>query len=196
MKLIRLATLLSVMLGWTSCVSIPQESVELAQLTGEMIQSAKLSHVNMVNLHFDFRRKEVEQFAYGEWKTLFIKNVTSKLEGAGQEMTIEKYDLSMDRVRKIATEWTSQVDADRAKVLQALEEHYTVLTASNEELTSLLRSAADLSQTRTALLDRWGAKVGISSQKIQEVENKLSQGTTRIRDLFQSERNKLTGPQQ
>ena len=193
MKLKKWAVLLVAAITCAGCVSIPPESVELAKLTGEMIQSAKISHVNMANQHFAFQRKEIERFAFGEYKAAFVENVTKRLAADNKEMTMPLYERTVDRVRQKANEWAAEVDAQRMDVLKALEEHYTVLIASNEELTSLLRSAVDLSQTRAALLDRWGAKAGISAQKIQEVETKLVNGTTKIHDMLNSELQKLGG---
>lgn len=170
-----------------SCTSVPPESVELSKLVGEMIQSAKASHLNMVNKHFAYRVSEVERFAFNEYKAAFLDNVRSVMGGEDQnfvELSLSQYDQAMERVRNKADEWVDEVRDNQRSVLAALEEHYTVLLASNEEVTSLLRSAADLSETRATLLARWGPNVGISSTKIEEVEQKIESGSQSVNQLM------------
>lgn len=169
------------------CASIPPESVELSRLVGEMVTSAKISHVNMVNQHFDHLTAEVDRFALTEYKESFLDNlreVAKKKKPDFVELSFSQYDRAMDRVFKKRSDWIAEVEQNRRQVLQALEEHYTVLLASNAEVTSLLRSAAKLSETRAALLERFGAKIGISGTKIKEVEDKLLEGTNSIRTIM------------
>lgn len=173
----------------TSCASVPAESVELSKLVGEMIQSAKVSHVNMVNQHFSYRRQEVELFAYDEYKNAFLENLRGLLKQKDAnfvELSLEQYDKAMSRVRKKADSWLLEVESTRAAVLQALEEHYAVLLSSQEEVTSLLRSAADVSETRASLLSRWGPKVGLSETKMREVEDKIAAGVSSLNDNMNS----------
>ncbi|TAK63640.1 MAG: hypothetical protein EPO24_04010 [Bacteroidetes bacterium] len=179
--------LLVVLLG--SCATIPSESVELSQLVGEMINSAKVSHVNMVNLHFNAQSKDVDLFALHDYKEKFLSNIRDKKkerDPAFVELTFDEYDRAMERVLKKRTELLAEVEANRQRVLQALEEHYTVLLASNSEVTALLRSAAKLSETRSALLERFGQKIGISGTKIKEVEDKILEGTNNINSQMDS----------
>lgn len=169
------------------CASIPPESVELSSLVGEMITSAKVSHVNMVNRHFDKARSDVEEFAVGEYKERFLNNVRKLYKERNPsfvELSFSEYDRAIERVLKKRSEWLDEVETNRRAVLQALEEHYSVLQASNSQVTSLLRSAAELSETRAALLERFGEKVGISGTKMKEVENKLLEGTNSLRSLM------------
>ena len=92
----------------------------------------------------------------------------------------------MLRIQKKRNQWLGEVENNRLEVLQALEEHYVVLYQCNSEVTSLLRSAAKISETRAALLERFGPKVGISGTKIKEVEDKLFEGTNNIRAIMNS----------
>ncbi len=179
--------LAAVFLG--SCASIPAESVELSKLVGEMVSAAKVSHVNLVNLHFDHLLASVDQFAYGDYKAAFLGNVRKLCKEKDpdfKELTLEQYDRALMRVHKVRNEWANEVQKNRREVLQALEEHYAVLLQANAEVTSLLKSAADLSETRAALLQRFGEKIGISGTKVKELEDKLAEGTKRIDTLLEA----------
>ena len=184
------------LLSFSACISIPPESVELSTLVGELVQSAKLSHFNLVNLHFDFRRKEIESFAFNGYKGAFLDNVRKLLkeqDSSFEELSLAQYDRSMDRVRKKNNEWIEIVEQDRRKVLQALEEHYSVLLGSNAELTALLKSGADLSETRSSLLARWGPKFGITAEKIKEVEDRIADSVSKVREALDEAMKKLGG---
>ncbi len=186
MRLLTMLILLAAGAG-AGCASIPGEAVELSKLTGEMAQSAKLSHVRLANQYFDFRRKQIEQFAFGEYKRAFLRNVRALLKENDPnftELTFDQYDSAMERIRKKVEEWVDEVESYRGDVLQALEEHYPVMLASNEELTSLVRSAANLSETRASLLQRWGPQVGISGQKIEELERKLARTSEKVSTIM------------
>lgn len=178
------------------CATIPPESVELSKLVGEMVTSAKVSHVNMVNQHFDHLRSEVDQFALNEYKEAFLTNVRKLAKEHNPnfvELTFSEYDRVLARILKKRSEWLEEVEKNRRQVLQALEEHYSVLLASNAEVTSLLRSAVKLSETRAALLERFGSKVGISGSKIKEVEDKLLEGTNSIRSIMDAALKQIGG---
>jgi hypothetical protein len=171
------------------CATVPQESVELSKLVGEMIESAKVSHTNMVNRHFNYLRSEVEQFAFSDYKEAFLNNVRKLVKQSDPdftELTLPQYDQAMLRIQKKRNQWLDKVEKNRLEVLHALEEHYVVLYQCNSEVTSLLRSAAKISETRAALLERFGPKVGISGTKIKEVEDKLFEGTNNIRTIMNS----------
>jgi hypothetical protein len=171
----------------SGCATVPQESVELSTLVGEMIESAKVSHTNMVNRHFNYLRSEVEQFAFGDYKEAFLNNIRKLAKQSDPnftELTLPEYDQVITRIQNKRNQWLDEVEKNRLQVLQALEEHYIVLYQCNSEVTGLLRSAAKISETRAALLERFGPKVGISGTKIKEVEDKLFEGTNNIRAIM------------
>jgi hypothetical protein len=169
------------------CATVPKESVELSTLVGEMIASAKVSHVNMVNRHFYYIRAEVEYFAFHDYKKAFLNNirkVAKEKDPNFTELTLDQYDQVISRIQKKRDQWLNEVEKNRQSVLQALEEHYVVLSQSNAVLTSMLRSAVRITETRTALLERFGPKVGISGTKIKEVEDKVLETTNNIRTIM------------
>ena len=78
--------------------SIPPESVDLSQLVGDMVTSAKVSHVNLVNLHFDHLSNEVDRFALGEYKDAYLSNVRKLMKERNPdfvELSFSDYDSAM-----------------------------------------------------------------------------------------------------
>ena len=189
MRLTSLIAILFALLCLAGCsASIPSESVELSSLVGEMIISAKVSHVELVNRHFDNLRSQVDRFAMHEYKDKFMGNIrklSKEKDPAFEELTFSQYERAMMRVMDRRSEWLESVENNRREVLQALEEHYTVLLAGNAEVTSLLRSAVKINETRDALLNRLGSKIGISGSKIKEVEDKMNDGVKTINTIME-----------
>ncbi len=171
------------------CATVPRESVELSSLVGEMISSAKVSHVNMVNRHFDYLRSDVEYLAFHDYKGALLENVRRGLKKNDPnftELSLDQYDKVILKIQGKRNEWLQEVEKNRQTVLQALEEHYVALAQANANVTSMLRSAANISETRAALLERFGPSVGISGTKIKEVEDKVLEGTNRVRSIVES----------
>lgn len=188
MKIISAALISIFGLTMSGCAaSIPPESVELSQSIGNMIISAKVAHVNMVNSHFGNLREEVDNFAMSEYKEAFLNNVRKLLKQKDSnftELSFEQYDKAMVRVFKKRSEWMDEVEKNREQVLEALEEHYSVLLATNAQVTSLLRSAVKLSETQAAILGSLNVKTDGVNKKIKEMEDKLMEGSTTIHSLM------------
>lgn len=183
------AVVISLICFSVGCTTVPRESVELSRLVGEMITSAKVSHVNMVNRHFDYLRSEVEYFAFHDYKEAFLENmrkIKKEKDPNFTDFSINEYDRVINRIQRKRDEWLQEVENNRQSVLQALEEHYIVLTQANAYVTNLLRASAKTSEVQEALLERFGPGIGISGTKIKEVEDKVLESTNKIRSIMDS----------
>ena len=60
-----------------SCVSIPNETVELSIELGNQISSIEDSHIALLNKYFKEKRNEVDQFVMNEWAPVFTKKFFS-----------------------------------------------------------------------------------------------------------------------
>lgn len=183
----RLGATVLVLSAMTGCASIPKESADLSRHVGEMIASTQVAHVAMVNRYFDRMKTEVEDFAFRDYKNAFLANVrkvAKKKDPAFVELSFDQYDQALSRVQHKRDEWVREVDKGRQAVLFSLEEHYALMRQANASLTALLRSASNLNQTDAALLDRYGAGVGISSGKLKEWEDKVYDTTAKVRSLL------------
>lgn len=185
-RILFMVVLASVIYG---CATVPKESVELSSLVGEMISSAKVSHVNMVNRHFDYLRSNVEYFAFHDYKEKFLANLQKLKKDKDPtfvSLSFDEYDRAITRIQEKRDKWLEEVEKNRQAVLYALEEHYAVLTQANTEVTSFLRSATNISETHAALLQRFGPSIGVSGTKIKEVEDKILEGTNKVRSVMES----------
>lgn len=185
----RLHLLLALLLMVSGCASVPKESVELSRLVGEMAAAAKVSHINMTNRYFQHLRSQIENFVLHEYKETFLANVRrleQQKNPAFQELTFDQYDRVIMRVQQNGGEWIQEIENDRQTVLQALEEHYMILSQANASVTALLQSVTKLAQMESVLLERLGPSVGISGTKIKEFEDKLLASSNRIREIMES----------
>ncbi len=182
-----LGAALLLLLTVSGCASIPKESADLSRHVGDMIASTQVAHVAMVNRYFDRMKTEVEDFAFRDYKNAFLANVrkVAKQKDPGfVELSFDQYDQALSRVQHKRDEWVREVDKGRQAVLLSLEEHYALMRQANASLTALLRSASNLNQTEAALLDRYGAGVGISNGKLKEWEDKVYDTTSKVRSLL------------
>lgn len=143
---------LAIATGLAGCGTIPRESVKLSENLGTMISRSRSGHVNLVNRYFNERVEAVRNFALSEYKPAYIKNVQKGLKAANQEFTFERYDQAMGRVLKKINEWVGEVEAQRVQVIGEINEHYDRMTRANESVTSLLRSASQIEESRKKLL--------------------------------------------
>ena len=169
------------------CVSIPAESVDLSRRIGEMITTAKISHMNMVDRYFDESKAKVEDFAFHEYKDSYLRNVRKikkRKDPNFAELSFDEYDRAMSRVQHKRDELVQVVNSNRHTILSSLEEHYDLMSHANASLTALLESGAKLRQSETAFLDKFGPRIGLSSNKLKELEDKLLEGTNKLRSLM------------
>jgi len=175
------AFILTLLIGIAGCATIPKESVKLSENLSGMIESAKASHVNLVNKYFEEKKNEVKRFVMEEYKPVFIKNVGERLKTQDREFTFELYDRAMERILKKMDQWVGEVEEMRIEVLNELDEHYYLMSQTNEAITGLLRSASKVEESRKELIERSRIEAekvidfGKLEERIQGIMNKISE---------------------
>ncbi|MBA7511737.1 hypothetical protein ES705_03733 [subsurface metagenome] len=175
------AFILTLLIGIAGCATIPKESVKLSENLSVMIESAKASHVNLVNKYFEEKKNEVKRFVMEEYKPVFIKNVGERLKAQNKEFTFELYDRAMERILKKMDQWVGEVEEMRIEVLNELDEHYYLMSQTNEAITGLLRSASKVEEVRKELIERSRIEAekiidfGKLEEKIQGIMDKISE---------------------
>lgn len=165
----------------TGCATIPKESVELSENLSEMIESARTSHVNLVDKYFAEKENEVKRFVIEEYKPVFIRNIRDKLKAQNKEFTFELYDKALERILKRMDQWVGEVEEMRIELLNELDEHYHLMTRANEAITNLLRSASKVEETRKKLIERSGIEAekiidfGKLDERIQGIIDKINE---------------------
>jgi hypothetical protein len=177
---------------FTGCATIPKESVTLSENLGTMLSSSRASYITLVNRYFDQRVEAVRNFALNEYKPAFIKNIQKRLKDQNQEFTFDRYDQAMTRVLKKTDEWVAEVEAQRTQVLNDVSEHYDLMTRANESVTSLLRSANQIEETRKKLtgeLEKKGDKL-IDFEKLDQQTQAILNKVQQAKDLLAPGENK------
>lgn len=175
------AFILTLLIGIVGCATIPKESVKLSENLSGMIESAKASHVNLVNKYFEEKKNEVKRFVMEEYKPVFIKNVGEGLKAQNKEFTFELYDRAMERILKKMDQWVGEIEEMRIQVLNELDEHYYLMSQTNEAITGLLRSASKVEEARKELIERSRIEAekiidfGKLEERIQGIMDKISE---------------------
>jgi len=169
------------LIGIAGCATIPKESVKLSENLSGMIESAKVSHVNLVNKYFAEKKSEIKRFVLEEYKPVFIKNVRERLKAQNKEFTFELYDRAMERILKKMDQWVGEVEEMRIEVLNELYDHYYLMTQTNDAITSLLRSASKVVEARKKLIERSRIEAekiidfGKLDERIQGIMDKINE---------------------
>lgn len=177
---------------FTGCATIPKESVKLSENLGTMISRSRTSHINLANRYFNERVEAVKTFALNEYKPAYVKTIQKKLKEQNQEFTFERYDQAMSRVLKKIDEWVAEVEAQRTQVLGEVNEHYDRMTRANESVTSLLRSANQIEETRKKLvgdIEQKGDKL-IDFEKLDQQTQAILGKVQQAKDLLAPGENK------
>jgi hypothetical protein len=98
----------------------------------------------------------------------------------------------MTRVLKKTDEWVAEVEAQRTQVLNDVSEHYDLMTRANESVTSLLRSANQIEETRKKLtgeLEKKGDKL-IDFEKLDQQTQAILNKVQQAKDLLAPGENK------
>jgi len=173
--------ILMLLIGIAGCATIPKESVKLSENLSGMIESAKVSHVNLVNKYFAEKKSEIKRFVLEEYKPVFIKNVRERLKAQNKEFTFELYDRAMERILKKMDQWVGEVEEMRIEVLNELYDHYYLMTQTNDAITSLLRSASKVVEARKKLIERSRIEAekiidfGKLDERIQGIMDKINE---------------------
>lgn len=173
--------ILLLLVGITGCATIPKESVKLSENLSGMIESAKASHVSLVNRYFAEKKNEVKRFVMEEYKPVFIRNVGNELKAQNKEFTFELYDRTMERILKKMDQWVGEVEQTRIEVLSELDQHYHLMVQTNEVITDFLRSASKVEEARKELIERSRIEAekiidfGKLEERIQGIMDKISE---------------------
>lgn len=77
MKKLLSTSLLIGSLFLTGCVSIPKETVQLSEVTGQQVAELHKSHIGFVELYYDKLRDDVNDFIDNEWTPLFLSKAVN-----------------------------------------------------------------------------------------------------------------------
>lgn len=141
MKKIKSIMLVLFALLLAACTSIPQESVDLSSEVGAGLKKQHQFQVELVNLYFDSKRKELDETMQKELDKYF-----NTLAPTG-ELKLNK-DQFMDVLadaKEFNVKYNSakkELENSRVLLIKKLDENYLELNEANSSITELLKASA------------------------------------------------------
>lgn len=147
----------------TGCATVPKESVELSSELTRMIRTAEKTHLTLLDQYVKERKQRADDFLRKTWTPRFMENAlkdTRLLQLlAGENDPAAKAAL----VQEFMEDAGSEIATRRASIIDAIDQvdkslrtaiggHYADMLIVNQALTAHLRSAAEITETRSQLL--------------------------------------------
>jgi hypothetical protein len=164
-----------------ACVTIPQESVDLSSEVGIGLQRQYQSQVDLVNLYFSIKRKNLDEMMKKALDRYF-EEITP-----GGSVTLSKSQLSdvavfvtsLNVKNNVAKE---ELEKARDLLIKRLNENYLVLNQANSSVTGLLQSAVTVKSARSEAFRKFsestGSKVDLE-KAFEELDDFVAKGGER-----------------
>lgn len=93
-------------LGIVGCASVPKQTVELAEVTGQQIAELNKSHIRFVEMYYDKLREEANNFVDNRWTPLFLSKIVQNK--TFRKDLDEAYMVSNIDASQISIKWKGQ----------------------------------------------------------------------------------------
>jgi hypothetical protein len=167
------SAVVSLLLAFAGCATIPQESVELSSELTKMIRTAEASHLALVEEYISEKKLRADDFLERVWIPTFMTNGmknTGILDSIANEKNTPKKGALL---REFNEDAAVEIAIRRATIMNAIEEvgvslrqavrdHYGEMLVVNQALTANLKSVSDVHKTRDELL----ATVKVDAKKL------------------------------
>lgn len=141
-------SLIFIALLFSSCATIPQESVDLSSEVGSGLKKQHQTQIELINLHFSIKRQRLD--------AAMEKAVNSYFESLTPSGTIE---LSKSQLKDVTddviffntrnNDAKEELEKTRLLLIKKLNENYLALNLANSSLTGLLQSAVTVKQAHS-----------------------------------------------
>lgn len=141
MKKIKSLILALLILSLSSCTNIPQESVDLSSEVGVGLRKQHQFQLELVNLYFDSKRKELDETMLKELDKYFNTLApTGELKlNKAQFMDVladaKEFNIKYNSAKK-------ELEKARWLLIEKLDENYLALNQANSSITELLQASA------------------------------------------------------
>ena len=134
----------------TACATIPQESVDLSSGVGIGIQKQHQSQIDLINLHFSIKRKNLDE-AMSRALDTYFETITPN-----GSITLNKnqlHDVAADimLINDKNNRAKEELEEARIMLINKLNENYLMLNQANSTLTGLLQSAVTVKTARSEI---------------------------------------------
>lgn len=143
-KLIILVLLISLL---SACTTIPQESVNLSSEVGIGLKKQHQFQVELVNLYFDIKRKELDETMVkelDEYYNILAPTGEIKLKKAQFIDVVadaEDFNTKYNAAKK-------ELEKAKMLIIKKLDENYLALNQANASITELLQSSVDVKKAK------------------------------------------------
>ena len=187
------------MIGLSSCASIPHETVEMSVLLGRQIDALEQGHIVMIDAIY----KEKEQVAVNWLKEQWYRNYLNDLfampgtiefwNEAIAEEPAQRMESLKDLTDLIQEDYMKQRDSlliplrtEKEKLLGIIRSHYEIAREANDVITQNIDSANALEEKRKRLLSRF-----VDTDKIDTQINRYLQRADSILNTAQTALEKI-----
>ena len=175
------------------CVSIPRAAPELSMSLGTRIEAIQKSHLSLLGAFFDEKRKQVDRFLNEEWLPAYAEEVFSdaRVQGVWRQVIAsdakdaDRLKFLMiygPRIQSVLDQKRRELRGPLDELERTLERHlrndYGQAKEMNTRLTSMLESAAKLSERQDAVRE----KLGVSSDKFSSCLNDVDGAVAKLLD--------------
>ena len=174
----------------TSCVSIPKQAPILSEELGLKLQQIQYSHISLLEIYFENRRKEIDQFVIEIWapelsgqlfKDPLIMKAWKKVINSQNEndrlrfLTIVGPSLQA-KINEKRIALIAPIDELERSLKAKINAEYQTAQSINNTLTSFLYSASKVEENR----NRYLKKIGVTNTKIDNVIDSTSEAVEQL----------------
>lgn len=146
MKFRKAVGLLILLAGISGCATVPPESVSLSSELGVGIKKQYQSQINLLNIYFESKRKELDaalQRAIALYFSTLVPNVSITLtkEQLGNVST------DIEKLNEKNSSAKAGLEKVRIQLVSKLEENYLTLNQANSTITGLLQSVVSVKES-------------------------------------------------
>ena len=157
-----------IMIGLSSCASIPQATVEMSMMLGRQIEALEQGHVAMINAFYDEKEQTAIWWLKKVWYPDYLNGLFA-MPGTAEfwdETMAEELPERMESLKKltdlIQTDYMEQQDMllnplrkEREELLGIVRDHYAVAREMNSVITESVSSANAVQEKSRQLLSRF-----------------------------------------
>ena len=160
---------------FSSCATIPKESVELNQAVKQGIISQQKAYQNLFNDYFNQKKEKIDKWITDVYAPAFIKNFHALMskEGIADTNNESSYIILNKLIQKRDS---MQTDLEKVKeiIWQKIAQDQTLLLDANEQITLLLKSSVYVQEASKSLLNNV-SKISSLNFNFQNLDNKFDQ---------------------
>lgn len=167
---------------------MPREALELSNTMGEDLKALHHSYRQLIIAHFNSLRQQIDSFIETKWLPVFIKdfiergNLVQMVQSSHpdqRETDVTEWVIAaMDAVNKKRTELIKPLDEEEKKLLEMVDNSFSLLNQANTKIYAHLKSHAKLNEPPEGSMNIYDLK-GLR-EKIDSALATTAARTTRI----------------